>query len=228
MPAHNVVAIFSSRDVAERARNHLISHGFARETVRLSSDRFDQAEHHRAVQDQIEREQSNSGFFGWLFGSGTNNDARSVYEKRLSGERVALSVLADEAHQADVEDILDQYAPVDLYEDAAGTEARQRSEHEGLSSGLGSISVAREQFTSARTGERSNPSRRGRHGAAPENVTTEPHASPEGAGQDRNRYRFGRHAAGQVAEATGDKGEGTPIDWTVGPDGKVTPGNTVR
>jgi stress response protein YsnF len=116
MPAHNIVAVFASRAVAEQARDRLIAHGIRREDVRLSSDSSVPSRHD---QSQTESEESNEGFFAWLFGSDVDEDDRSTYRSQVHGERTAVSVLTDDLHQNDIEDILDQFDPIDLQERAA-------------------------------------------------------------------------------------------------------------
>lgn len=223
MTAHHVVAIFLSREVAERAREHLITHGFARDSIRLSTDRFDQAERGRAVQGQIEREQSNSGFFSWLFGAGRSGSDRSYYERHLTGERVALSVLTGDSHQGDVEDILDRYSPLDLYEEeAAHAPGERQAAHSGLSSGLGSISIARDQFTSHGQPEQGGSDDVPRREAHPNAAD---YASPAGSAGAGRRYR--RYAANESPVSRSAAGGGQ-ADWTIGPDGTVLPGNTFR
>jgi uncharacterized protein (TIGR02271 family) len=113
MPSHNIVAVYESREIAERARDRLIGHGIRREDVRLSSDSTISPRH---SQTQIESERSNEGFFAWLFGSDIDDADRSAYETGIHGERTAVSVLTDDLHQNDIEDILDQFGPIDLEE----------------------------------------------------------------------------------------------------------------
>ncbi|HEX4892632.1 MAG TPA: YsnF/AvaK domain-containing protein, partial [Hyphomicrobiaceae bacterium] len=115
MPAHNIVAVYESRAVAEQARDRLIAHGIRREDVRLSSDSSVSPRHD---QSQIESERSNEGFFAWLFGSDIDENDQSTYRSQVHGERTAVSVLTDDLHQNDIEDILDQFNPIDLQERA--------------------------------------------------------------------------------------------------------------
>lgn len=115
MASHNIVAIYPSRTTAERVRDHLIDHGFSPQHIRLS------AEHSSSMSrsdSQIENEQSNEGFFGWLFGTGVSDHERKSYRTGLTGERTAVSVLVDEGEASRVEDLLDQFSPIDLHEDS--------------------------------------------------------------------------------------------------------------
>lgn len=124
MQTHNIVAIYPSRLTAERARDHLIDHGFSTDRIRLSADHSTTT---TRSDSQLESEQSNDGFFSWLFGTGLSDDDRSTYRSGLTGERTAVSVLAGTDDMARVEDLLDQFSPIDLHEEAAGHPAAMAS-----------------------------------------------------------------------------------------------------
>lgn len=118
MASHNIVAIYASRAVAERARDHLIDSGFDRQNVRISAD------HNNAVRrDSQTSADDNEGFFGWLFGSGINDDDRQLYDTHVQGDRTAVSVMTDESRLEQVEDMLDQFSPIDLQDQSPSSVA---------------------------------------------------------------------------------------------------------
>lgn len=120
MATHNIVAVYQSRLTAERVRDHLMDHGFGADRIRLSADASVTSATTTRSDSQLESEQSNEGFFSWLFGTGVSDDDRSAYRTGLTGERTAVSVLADEDDSSRVEDLLDQFSPIDLHEEAPG------------------------------------------------------------------------------------------------------------
>lgn len=124
MASHNIVAIYPSRTTAERARDHLIDHGYASSDIRLSSDVSATDTATSRTGSYTDSEQSNEGFFSWLFGSGVSDEDRTSYRSSLTGERTAVSVLTDESRAQQVEDLLDQFSPIDLHEeDTSGSMA---------------------------------------------------------------------------------------------------------
>lgn len=120
MQAHKVVAVFTSQAIAARARDALLRGGFEPQAIRLSTDVRDKVE----LFGQIEREQTNETFFGWLFRSHPTVD-RTLIERHLHGERTAVAVTADGSDEETARALLRGFSPVDLYAfDEAGAARR--------------------------------------------------------------------------------------------------------
>ncbi len=129
MDGHNIVAVYGSRDTAERARDRLIEIGIPSSDIRMSaasdvaggtsdlSERHAPHEHHQG------------GFWDWLFGRDEvpEND-RSWYQSNLREGRTALSVFVRDIGQEDrVADVLEEFDPIDFPEaESAGYERRDR------------------------------------------------------------------------------------------------------
>ena len=129
MDGHNIVAVYGSRDTAERARDRLIEIGIPSSDIRMSaasdvaggtsdlSERHAPHEHHKV------------GFWDWLFGRDEvpEND-RSWYQSNLREGRTALSVFVrDIGQEEQVADVLEEFDPIDFPEaESAGYERRDR------------------------------------------------------------------------------------------------------
>jgi hypothetical protein len=121
MDGHNLVAVYNSREDAERVRNRLIAFGIPAPDIRLSSAIAD-ASAGAAHTDTVPRERHH-GFWDWLFGEDVPEDDRSWYQANLREGRTGLSVLLrNDAEREQVADILEELNPVHM-EDGTETGA---------------------------------------------------------------------------------------------------------
>ena len=118
MQGQCLVAVYSSRDNAEQAYRAVLGSGVPEDHVRLSAQQ-------RASVASTEGANAEGGsIWDWLFGSQVPEDDRGVYEGHMAQGGAALSVLVDAPLMADldkVEGLLQQYNPVEMHEEPAGS-----------------------------------------------------------------------------------------------------------
>ncbi len=129
MDGHNIVAVYGSRDQAERARERLIEIGIPSSEIRMSAgadlatgtsrlnEGYDTTQHHEV------------GFWDWLFGRDEVPESdRSWYQSNLREGRTALSVFVRDIRQEEqVADLLEQFDPIEFDSDgSAEYEPRNR------------------------------------------------------------------------------------------------------
>ncbi len=122
MDGHNIVAVYNSRDIAERARDRLIGIGIPASDIRMSVAEPD------IVGEVGATRRHEPGFWDWLFGRDVPEDDRSWYQSNLREGRTALSVfVVDAQHEQQVSNVLEEYDPIEFPEaEAAGYERRNR------------------------------------------------------------------------------------------------------
>ena len=129
MDGHNIVAVYGSRDTAERARDRLIEIGIPSSDIRMSAA-SDVAGGTSDLSEGRVPHEHQVGFWDWLFGRDEvpEND-RSWYQSNLREGRTALSVFVRDIGQEDrVADVLEEFDPIDFPEaESAGYERRDRS-----------------------------------------------------------------------------------------------------
>jgi uncharacterized protein (TIGR02271 family) len=120
---HTLAAVFNSQSQAQKASEALISSGLSRDAVHLTQSE-DTAEDQAAINQERDRESSGSGirsFFAELFGSGTNSDrdADLYSEAVMHGNYVLTVDVPDDDQVEEVAEVLDQYDPLDIDEQAS-------------------------------------------------------------------------------------------------------------
>lgn len=115
MYGNNIVAIFETRNLAERAQTALNEQGFTQ--VRLSSDSGTGDTSADTAEDD-----NSGGFFDWLFGSADEDD-RDMYRSNLTGERTAVSVHTEDDNAGEAERILEQFEPIDISDEDENLQA---------------------------------------------------------------------------------------------------------
>lgn len=123
MQGQCLVAVYSSRDNAEQAYRAVLGSGVPEDHVRLSDQRSSDASAAGAGASSDE-----GSIWDWLFGSDVPEDDRRVYEGHMAKGGAALSVLVDAPLMADldrVEGLLQQYNPVEMHEESAGSTSGQ-------------------------------------------------------------------------------------------------------
>ena len=116
-----VVAVFNSRSDAERAYQAVLSSGVSEDHIRLSDKGRSQLDGSGGSGPTSE-----GGIWDWLFGSDVSEADRRVYEDHMAGGGTALSVLVDSPSVANldrVEDLLEQYNPVEVHEEQVTAES---------------------------------------------------------------------------------------------------------
>ena len=114
MDGHNLVAVYSSQEDAERVRDRLISVGIPGTDIRLSSA-LENASAAAAIPDSVRHERRHS-FWDWLFGDDDVPEGdRGWYHANLREGRTAVSVLVrNGAEREHVADILEEFDPVQM------------------------------------------------------------------------------------------------------------------
>ncbi len=135
MEGHNVIAVYGSRDEAERARDRLIEIGIPGTEIRISaaqpgtvgpgapgtSDLAGASNLAGGTAAAPRRE----GFWDWLFGRDMPDSHRSWYELNLREGRTVLSVFVHDAEQhRRVADILEEFDPIDFDDGETGAADR--------------------------------------------------------------------------------------------------------
>ena len=116
MDGHNLVAVYGSREDAERVRDRLINFGIPAGDIRLSSAgvEVNSIGSTGAHTDALPHERHES-FWDWLFGSDLPERDRNWYGANLREARTALSVLVrNEGERERVADILEEFNPVQI------------------------------------------------------------------------------------------------------------------
>lgn len=112
--AHTLAAVFAQRDMAEHARQDLITAGFPSANIRLHEAGRDGA----AVTDDARRDEGDSlldsvkHFFTDLFGSHAD---RHIYAEAVRRGHIVLTL--EDASDADIQratDLVERYAPIDI------------------------------------------------------------------------------------------------------------------
>jgi len=130
---HTLVAVFDNRTDAQNALNELLSSGFTRTDVRLSSteaDTFGQSDSLSTSSD-LDTARSADGdtgitasiknFFGDLFGS-DNAEHVNRYEGAVNSGRHVLTLVANSLPEVERgADIVERYCPTDIDETSSGT-----------------------------------------------------------------------------------------------------------
>ena len=113
MAKHNLVAVYNSREEAERALDELLRFGIPAENIRLSAPDTAPVPLRK---DEV-HEERRAGFWDWLFGNDIPEHDQSWYNARLGEGRTVLSVLVEDDVRRDrIEDILETSNPVDFNE----------------------------------------------------------------------------------------------------------------
>jgi stress response protein YsnF len=112
MDGHNLVAVYNSRQDAERVRDRLIEIGIPMADVRVSLPYADTTAGMDRPSASHERHES---FWDWLFGNDVPEHDRGWYHTNLREGRTAVSVLVRNAAERErVEDILEQFNPIQI------------------------------------------------------------------------------------------------------------------
>lgn len=127
MEGHNVVAVYGSRDEAERARSRLIENGIPGTEIRISAAEAGMAAGPdrltggadlagaSGLADDTTGAPRHEGFWNWLFGRDMPERDRTWYESNLREGCTVLSVFVRDAeHHRLVADILEEFDPIDL------------------------------------------------------------------------------------------------------------------
>lgn len=115
MYGHTLVAVYSSRADAERARDRLTQSGIPADRIRMSEG----SQLPQAPQTAPER-RGREGFWDWLFGTDVPEHDRSWYQMNLREGRTAISVLLDnEAERDRIAQMLEEFHPIDFDRTAA-------------------------------------------------------------------------------------------------------------
>jgi stress response protein YsnF len=138
MQGHNLVAVYNSREEAERVRDRLIEFGIPAGDIRLSPIDAASGAVGPVSNDTnampLERHQS---FWDWLLGSDVPEHDRNWYGTNLREGRTALSVfIRSDAERERGADILEEFNPVHMDEDATADVAGSTSSSFAASSGV--------------------------------------------------------------------------------------------
>ena len=135
MEGHNVIAVYGSRDEAERARDRLIEIGIPGTEIRISAAQPGTAGPGAAGISDLAGTSNlaggtaaaprREGFWDWLFGRDMPESDRSWYELNLREGRTVLSVFVHDAEQhRRVADILEEFDPLDFDDGETGAADR--------------------------------------------------------------------------------------------------------
>jgi stress response protein YsnF len=115
MYGHTLVAVYGSRDDADRARSRLMQIGIPQTDIRMS------AENSSAQPSSASHaEPKEVSFWDWLFGNDIPDEDRSWYDTNLRSGRTALSVMVrTDAERERISDILEEFHPVEFDQQAA-------------------------------------------------------------------------------------------------------------
>lgn len=115
MDGHNIVAVYGSRDQAERARDQLIEIGIPSSEIRMSAG-ADTAAGGSDLAGGYGTASHEGGFWDWLFGRDDVPERdRSWYQSNLREGRTALSVFVLDIRQEEqVADLLEQLDPIEF------------------------------------------------------------------------------------------------------------------
>jgi stress response protein YsnF len=138
MYGHNVVAVYTSRSVADSARARLIAAGIAESDIRLSAEQSGETTTARPHEPP-------GGFFEWLFGN-VPPAHQDWYASNLRA-LTALSVYVRDEGYEHVLDLLEEFDPVDI--DEEGLASTPTSDLAG--SGVGAMQPGTARPTTATT-----------------------------------------------------------------------------
>src|SRR6266404_4276400 len=111
MQGQNLIAIYPSLSQAEAARSRLLESGIAGDDIRLSADR------HASTAASTVSPKQERGFLDWLFGTNIPDDHQEWYGTNLRDGRTALSVFLRGNNALAVQDILEEFDPIDVEEE---------------------------------------------------------------------------------------------------------------
>jgi hypothetical protein len=114
MYGHNLVAIYSSRPIAETARERLIEVGIPASDIRISREQSS------AGTTTTTPPHEPPGFLDWLFGDAPP-EHQDWYARNVREGRTALSVYLRDGDSERIRDILDEFDPVNIDEEGAST-----------------------------------------------------------------------------------------------------------
>ncbi len=128
MQSRNIVAVYGSRDQAERARDRLTEIGIPATDIRMSAESDIVTTSDLGERREV-TEHREGGFWDWLFGRDeVPEHDRTWYQTNLREGRTALSVFVrDSELENEVSDVLEEFHPLEFPEaEAAGYERRDR------------------------------------------------------------------------------------------------------
>jgi stress response protein YsnF len=136
MYGHNLVAVYSSRSVAETARGRLIAAGIPASDIRLSSEQS----------GTTAAPHEPPGFLDWLFGE-VPPEHQDWYASNVRDGRTALSVHVRDGSPERIRDLLEEADPIDI--DEEGSSAAQLRQ----TGAFGSSAATEVTRTTTATGE---------------------------------------------------------------------------
>ena len=167
---HTLVAVFDNRTDAQNALNELLSSGFTRTDVRLSSTEADTIGQNDSLSTSSDLDTARSAdgdtgitasiknFFGDLFGS-DNAEHVNRYEGAVNSGRHVLTLVANSLPEVERgADIVERYGPTDIDEtssgtpDLASTGFSSGAMHAGSTMGMQQASSMSAQSSSTSTG----------------------------------------------------------------------------
>ena len=117
MYGHTLVAVYSSRADAERARDRMAQSGIQADRIRMSEG----SQLNDTLQAAPER-RGREGFWDWLFGTDVPEHERTWYQTHLRDGGTAVSVLVnDEVERDRVADMLEEFHPINFDDSGAMT-----------------------------------------------------------------------------------------------------------
>jgi stress response protein YsnF len=124
MYGHSLIAVYSSRVDAERARDRLAQTGIPADRIRMSEG----SQLRNSLQTAPEY-RGREGFWHWLFGTDIPEHERTWYQTHLREDGTALSVLVEsEAERHRVASMLEEFNPID-FDDAGAMTASPTAVH---------------------------------------------------------------------------------------------------
>jgi stress response protein YsnF len=191
MSQQTIVGLYATPTVAQEVRTRLEAEGVPSSDISI---RNEAAPVTATTPTEDSTSSSGGGFWDWLFGSEASTDERDRYAHHLRSGLVAVSVrVGSEGQQTRIIDVMEQFDPVDLDNDAStagstGLGSREISRTEGASSGAGGMA--------------SDPTGRTGAGAGTDEVV--PLSKEElavGKRQVERRYRVRTHIVERPVEA---------------------------
>src|SRR6185437_7710490 len=113
MPEQNLVAVYASDDLAEKVRDRLIEIGVPASDIRLSAEGPATAAPSAPVREH------EGGWFSWLFGQEVPSEDCSWYATNLGEGRTAVSVYLRAGERERVQDVMEEFGPIDIDEERA-------------------------------------------------------------------------------------------------------------
>jgi stress response protein YsnF len=124
MQGQCIVALYESRDDAEQAYRAICEAGIPEDNVRISGNGMNPsggatADIGAASTGSVPSTSHRGGLLDWLFGTNVPEEHQRAYNSRISGGHAAVSVYVEDAPSiastTAIEDMLEQYHPVDLH-----------------------------------------------------------------------------------------------------------------